>query len=286
VGRRRIPRLALVLTLPLLAFVLGGCTILGWSPPGGTRGDVTREAAVLRAIFVAEEHVTPPLYDVLSSCGGDGPCDETGALLDAVDQETAALQAALDANPDYCLAESARTELAAYAELRKTETARGDAFFDATNRYDELKYRSFVASLDCPFLHGDGDPVDRAIRRASAAAWQAVRDVLACQPDGCWQTGGRQLARDARAAAEAAALRVADVEPGCEKDYLTGTLSMLRGYAEVGDLFGEGSFDDAMRRSVDLDAEDNRVMRAFVECLDTTSSGGGWAPAPDSSANA
>jgi hypothetical protein len=285
VGRRRIPRLALALALPALAFMLGGCTILGWTPPGGTRGEVTREDAVLRAIFVAEEHVTPPLYDVLS-CGGMDPCEATGALLEAVDEETAALQAALDAHPDDCLAESARTDLEAYAELRKTETARGDAFFEATNRYDELKYQSFVATLDCPFLHGEGDPVDRVIRRASAAAWQSVRDVLACQPEGCWEKGGRELAADAHAAADAAAIRVAEVEPGCEKDYLTGTLSMLRGYAEVGDLFGEGYFDDAMRRSVDLDAEDNRVMRAFVECLDNTSTGGGSAPAPAGSANA
>jgi hypothetical protein len=285
VGRRRIPRLGVAFAaLPVLAVLLSGCTIFGWTPPGGTRGDVERTDAVLRAIMVAEEHITPPLYDVLA-CGGEDPCD-TDALMEAVDAETAALQAALDAHPDDCLADTARTDLEAYAELRKTATARGDAFFEATGRYEELKYASFVATLDCPFLTGSGDEVDRSIRRASAAGWKGVTDALACQDDACLRERGQHVAEDARAAVGQISPHVDEAPEGCQREYVASTLALLVGYADIGDLLGAGNIDGATVRTTALDAEDNRVMRAFVECLDTTSSGGGWAPAPTSTGNA
>lgn len=284
-GRRRFPRLVVAFVVPVLAIVLSGCTLFGWTPPNGTRGDVTRQDAVLRAILVAEEHITEPMYDVLS-CAGEDPCDGTDALVEAVDAETVALQAALDAHPDDCLAETARIDLQAYAELRKTTTERGDAFFVAAQRYNELKYDSFVATLGCPFLHGEGDPIDRAIRRASAAGWKGITDAYACSGDGCLEEHARTVGEDARAAVADASLHLPDVEPGCEKDYLESALSMLNGYVEIAGLLVEGDLEAADERTLDLDAEDNRTMRAFVECLDDTSSGGGWAPAPVSSANA
>ena len=119
---------------------------------------------------------------------------------------------------------------------------------------------------------GDGLP---------ASGWPSPRGInagYACEGDGC-------LDEDARAAVEEAGLRVAEVEPGCEKDYLIATLALLAGYADIGVRLAAGDLDGANERTLELDADDNRMMRAFVECLDELS-GGGAEPTPVSSGNA
>lgn len=153
-------------------------------------------------------------------------------------------------------------------------------------RFEELKYASFVATLDCPFLPGPGDGVDRSIRRASAAGWKGVTEAFACQDDACLRERGQHVAEDARTAVGQISPHVDEAPEGCQREYVAWTLALLVGYADIGDLLGAGDIEGATVRTTELDEQDNRIMRAFVECLDDTSSGGGWAPVPTPTGNA
>jgi hypothetical protein len=203
--------------------MLGGCTLFGWTPPGGTRGDVAREDAVLRAIMVAEEHITEPMYDVLGVRGrGSVRWRGRPRRRRRRPRRRRCRRPSTPIRND-CLAETARLDLQAYAQIRKTATARYEAFFEAAERYNQLKYDSFAPLSTARSCRADGRRRGPRHPTRLRCGLEPTQRRLLGDGDGCLEQGGRAVAEAARAAVEEAGLRVATVEPGCEKDYLSAT---------------------------------------------------------------
>jgi hypothetical protein len=254
--------------LVAMAITLSGCTLLDrWSPPNDTRGAADRPDALLRALLVAESRIAPGVYDAYA-CEGR-PCPAMGALADAVDEESAAIRAALEARPDDCLAQTARTDLDSYAAVREFATGGGsDAAFDAADRADRLKVRSYAESGSCRFLPGAAGDVEQQIRQAGGPIGTALVEALGCGPiEECGAPLLTDLAADARAASERLRPAVEGLGEGCAADVARtahGFLERYAAYAEAVRDDPEGSFGQAAA----LEQADSALQRDTVLCLD------------------